>query len=138
MPFTDSQTLKIFLSYASEDVEIAEVLVIGLREAFPTAIDITVASEFQAGQNWRDQIDSSLEETDVIIVVATGRLKPGFSFTGYEIGYISNSIKHRPKMKLFPHLNRRIIPFAVLSTIPDTVNEMQGININPADLRVIR
>jgi hypothetical protein len=139
MGFSDSpQTLKIFLSYASEDFGITRALARGLRNAFPNSIEILFAGDFPSGLSWRQQINQSLNSCDILIAVATGRLKAGFSFTGYEIGFFANSLEIHPKMIHFPEYDRRMVPFAVLSAMPDTINEMEGINIDPEDLRAVR
>jgi hypothetical protein len=138
MPSVDNSPMKIFISYASEDQRIADVLKLSLKAAFRDDIDITMMSEFATGLNWRGVIQQSISETDIMIVVATGRLKPSHSFTGAEVGAFGQSIYTQPKMTKWPTLPRRMIPFAVLARVPDTINEFEGINIDRTTLRDVR
>ena len=138
MPFSENDALKVFISYASEDQSTADVLKLTLKAAFNENIEITMMSEFVTGLNWRGIIQKSISGTDVMIVVATGRLKPSHSFTGAEVGAFGQSIFTQPTMARWPFLQRRIIPFAVLARVPDTVNEFEGVNIDPNSLRDVR
>lgn len=138
MPYSTNNSLKIFVSYASEDGKIAEALAKALRATFVNSLEITMMSEFPMGINWRRLIDTSIGQTDVLIAIATGRLKPSHSFTGSEIGSFSFSMGANPKMARFNHLDRRMIPFAVLEKSPSTMNEFEGIDIDPAVLRDVR
>jgi TIR domain len=138
MPYSNSNTLNVFLSYASEDNKIAEALARTFRAAFVNAIDITMMGEFPGGLNWRRLIDESITRTDVLIAIASGRLKPSFSFTGFEIGSFSMSVRSQPKMTKFKNEDRRMIPFAVLARVPDAMNEFEGIDIDPTNLHDVR
>lgn len=138
MPYSNSNTLNVFLSYASEDNKIAEALARTFRAAFVNAIDITMMGEFPGGLNWRRLIDESIVRTDVLIAIASGRLKPSFSFTGFEIGSFSMSVRSQPKMAKFKNEDRRMIPFAVLARVPDVMNEFEGIDIDPTNLHDVR
>jgi hypothetical protein len=138
MPYTNSNAINLFISYASEDQKIADVLAKTLRAAFFNDIEITMMSEFPSGLNWRRFIDKSIAQTDIMIAIATGRLRQSHSFTGTEIGSFSFSMNAAPQMAKFNHLDRRMIPFAVLARVPDTMNEFEGIDIEPASLRDVR
>ena len=130
--------LKVFISHATEDGEIADALAKTLRASFVRSIEITKMSEFDLGVNWRQLIDDSINETDILIAIATGRLKPSHSFTGYEVGNFASSVRSNPKMGSFPQWERRMIPFAVLERVPDTMKEFEGIGIDPLALRAVR
>ena len=138
MPYSNSDSLNIFLSYASEDDKISEALARTLRAAFVDAIEITMMSEFPSGLNWRRLVDDSIAETDILIAIATGQMKPSHSFTGQEIGSFSFSTRSQPKMARFNSVDRRMIPFAVLPHAPETMNEFEGIDIDPANLCAVR
>src|SRR4051812_33456454 len=114
MPYSTEQNINIFLSYAQEDQAIADAIASILRKAFFDTFDITMMSEFPTGLNWRNLIDDAIETTDIMIAIVTGRLKPGHSFTGYEIGSFSFSMRSKPNMNIAPNVKRRMIPFAVL------------------------
>src|SRR4029077_12569956 len=126
----NSKAMKLFISYSSEDQQIADVLKLTLRAAFRDDINIIMMSEFATGLNWKGIIEQSISDTDVMIVIATGRLKPSHSFTGYEVGAFKQSVFAQPNMTKWPSLQRRMIPFAVLAQVPDTINEFEGINID--------
>ena len=134
----DSNAMKLFISYASEDQQIADVLKLTLKAAFRDEIYIIMMSEFATGLNWKGIIEQSISETDVMIVIATGRLKPSHSFTGYEVGAFKQSVFVQPMMTKWKSLRRRMIPFAVLAQVPDTINEFEGINIDQSSLRDVR
>jgi hypothetical protein len=138
MPYSNSNALNVFLSYASEDGLIAEALARALRTSFVDNIDITMMSEFPSGTKWRQLIQDSIAQTDLLIAIATGQLKPSHSFTGYEIGQFDYSLRENPTMSRFPELNRGMIPFAVLTRVPDTTNEFEGIDIDPTQFRDVR
>jgi hypothetical protein len=132
------ETLKIFISYATEDQNIADVLKLAIKTAFVDNVSIVMMSDFTTGLSWKNIIQKSIDETDVMIVIATGRLKPSHSFTGAEVGAFEMSVYSRPMMARWPTLQRRMIPFAVLARLPDTVNEYEGINIDVNTLRDVR
>jgi hypothetical protein len=138
MPYSNSNALNVFLSYASEDDSIADALARALRAAFVDQIDLSMMSEFPSGTKWRELIQDSISQTDILIAIATGQLKPSHSFTGYEIGQFDFSLGVQPKMKRFPKLKRGMIPFAVLTRVPDTTNEFEGIDIDPTLFRDVR
>jgi TIR domain len=137
MPYSNGQALKLFFSYASEDQQIADALSTTLRTAFATGIEVTMMSEFPPGINYRDFINDSISQTDVLIAIATGRLKPSHSFTGSEVGSFSFSMRSSPKIS-GTNQERRMIPFAILARVPDTINEFEGINIDPNSLQALR
>lgn len=134
MPYSDSKSLKLFLSYASEDQAIAGAFAECLLDSFDTNVEIQMMSKFQVGSNWRQLIDDDLDRADILIAIASGRLKPGHSFTGYEVGAFAFSCRRTPKMVTYENLTRRTVPFVVLSGVPDTVAEFQGIGIDPASI----
>ena len=59
MAYSDKDTLKIFLSYASEDQSTAKSVKLALKTGFSNDIDIVMMSEFVTGQNWRKIIQKS-------------------------------------------------------------------------------
>jgi hypothetical protein len=138
MTFSPERNINIFLSYAHEDQDIADAISSTLRSAFYDTFDITLMSEFQLGLNWRDVINESISATDIMIAIATGRLKPGHSYTGFEVGSFTASMKFQPNMKIAPEVARRLIPFAVLDQAPATLNEFEGIDIDPKALHALR
>jgi len=138
MPYSSAPNINIFLSYASEDQAIADAIADMIRKGFYDKFDITMMSEFPVGINWRSKIDDSIVVTDIMIAIATGRLKPGHSFTGYEVGSFMMSKRLNPNMRVGSNLPRRMIPFATLDRTPSTVNDFEGIDIDPQSLHTVR
>jgi hypothetical protein len=107
MQYSRDDTLKIFISHASEDNNLADVLAKTLRGTFANSIEIVMMSEFPMEMNWRQLIDKSINQTDILIAIATGRLKPTHSWTGLEIGSFTTSIGARKKMARRPPKSSR-------------------------------
>jgi TIR domain len=84
MPYTVEDRLNVFMSFASEDAGIANAIAATLRKAFPRDVEITTMNEFPLGENWRYLVDNSIAKTDVLVAVATGRLKPSHSVAQFE------------------------------------------------------
>ena len=86
--------INIFISYAHEDGELVASIDSLLRETFEFApLSIYRDIEIKEGQNWAKQIDTALQETDILLVIFTERMKMSHSYTGYEIGYFNRSIQ---------------------------------------------
>jgi hypothetical protein len=133
-----SDPLSLFLSYASEDRSIADALATCLSASFGDRIDLKRMSKFPLGASWREQINENLDRADVLIAIASGRLKPGHSFTGYEIGAFHFSCRKSSNMAAYPNISRISIPFAVLSGVPDTLSEFQGVGIDPQSIFAVK
>lgn len=139
------ERLHAFISYSSEDRDLATAIAEELRRAFnPTILKLTIDIEFSLGVNWRDRLRANLDTTDILLVVATGKQKVSHSFTGFEVGYFDSSVAHTPKMTNFPTQDRVMIPIAVFTKTPETMSDIQALNINtpfdpivvdPADLK---
>jgi hypothetical protein len=125
------ERLHIFISYSSEDRILATAIGEELRRTFnPAVLKLTIDVEFSLGANWRDRLKSDLDETDILLIVATGKPKASHSFTGFEVGYFDASIRHSPKMANFPTQDRMMIPIAVFTKTPDTVSDIEALQIN--------
>ena len=133
------ERLHVFISYSSEDRDLATAIAEELRRAFnPTILKLTIDVEFSLGSNWRDRLKADLDDTDVLLVVATGKQKVSHSFTGFEVGYFDASISHSPKMEHFPTQDRIMIPIAVFTKTPETMSDIQALQINaPFDPMVV-
>jgi hypothetical protein len=119
---TERQKLRIFISYASEDRDIA----IAIGDAFVASLDDDFAEInldkwfLQAGYDFQRQIERKLDQTDVLIVVFTGVEKESHGYTGWEVGYFTHAMKDRPTSRQVPiFLNRP----------PPTLSVQQGISI---------
>ena len=129
--FSESKSLKLFLSYAAEDQTISDVLANCLSAAFGDRIELARMSTFEMGAAWRQDINQYLNRADVLIAIASGRLKPGHSFTGYEIGAFDCSRGKSAAMLTYPNCSRIAIPFAVLCGVPAALSEYEGVDIDP-------
>src|SRR4051812_30256530 len=93
------ERLHVFISYSSEDRDLATKIGEELRRAFnPAILRLTIDVEFALGSNWRDRLKADLDEADILLVVATGKQKVSHSFTGFEVGYFDSSVTHTGKM----------------------------------------
>jgi hypothetical protein len=93
-----ARRFRIFISYASEDYQIAEAmrkcLTLALGDVFA---EINIDKWFlQPGIDFKKQIRSKLEITDVLIVVYTGTEKPSHGYTGWEVGYFDRVMLTSP------------------------------------------
>jgi hypothetical protein len=121
----------IFISYASEDTELASSVGEELLQMFSLApVDVFRDVGILGGDDYRTAIDNALDNTDILLVLLTDRLKPTYSYPGYEVGFFKKSIKDRPK--IFGDLDRVIIPVCIGSDNPDTMHYIQSIKI-PSD-----
>jgi TIR domain len=125
------ERLHVFVSYSSEDRDLATAIAEELRRAFsPAILRLTIDVEFSLGSNWRDRLRTDLDTTDILLVVATGKQKVSHSFTGFEVGYFDSSVAHCPKMANFPNQDRVIIPVAVFTKTPETMSDIQALQLN--------
>ena len=125
--------LNIFISYAREDRELVGSIENLLKDTFEFApLNIHRDVEIKEGQNWAKQIDTALQEADILLVIFTDRMKMSHSYTGYEIGYFNRSIQQNPKGPA--GFERIYIPFCVGADIPDTMHDIQGVSIGADDV----
>jgi hypothetical protein len=121
--------LHVFISYASEDVGLAQAINSGLRNAFPLGtFKMTLASDLKLGINWRSELEEALSDADILLIVASGRNKPSHSYTGYEVGFFSASKLASKSMRNFD-FERLIIPIGVIARIPDALADIEGLNL---------
>src|SRR6476660_4645434 len=120
--------INIFISYAHEDGELVSSIDSLLRETFEFApLSIYRDIEIKEGQNWAKQIDTALQETDILLVIFTERMKMSHSYTGYEIGYFNRSIQQNRRGSA--GFDRIYIPFCIGADVPDTMHDIQGVSI---------
>jgi TIR domain len=121
--------LHIFISYASEDVGLAQAINSGLRNAFPLGtFKMTLASDLKLGINWRSELEEALSDADILLIVASGRNKPSHSYTGYEVGFFSASKLASRNMRNFDS-ERLVIPIGVIARIPDALADIEGLDL---------
>lgn len=119
---TEPRMLRIFISYASEDLKIAHSIARGLSEALPEGFaEVCLDKWFlQAGEKFKKEIESKLERTDILVIVYTGLSKPSHSYTGWEVGFFEGVKRGDP--------SRRIVPL-FLDEVPATAAEFQGCSL---------
>jgi len=120
---TEPRILRVFISYASEDQQIALAIANAIRTALGDGFaEIYIDKlSLQAGDEFKKQIELKLEKTDIFVIVFTGTEKKSHSFSGWEVGYFDRVMKTSP--------DRKIIPL-FLENLPVTASEIQGISLN--------
>jgi hypothetical protein len=121
--------LRLFISYASEDLKLAVAIASGLRSAlgeYFAEINLDRWS-LQAGEEFKKQLATKLAQSDILIIIYTGMDKHSHGFTGWEVGFFEGVMRSSPESK-------RIIPM-YLEFPPDTVSGYQGVGLKiPRDV----
>jgi len=100
-------SFNIFISYASEDLAIANAVATCFRTALPDLFAVVnIDTEFlDPGTAFQAQIEAKLQETDVFIILYTGAEKLSHGYTGWEVGYFDRIMRvdpgHREKVSLY-------------------------------------
>lgn len=124
---------RIFISYTNEDSALASAIHRCLTNAFLQAdLRVDLMKEFRPGTEWRAEIDDSLSNADLLLLVYTGQLKPSHSWTGYEVGFFSSEIKKRRTR--FPDVPREIVPINFLRAREATTEIIEGIEFSAAEV----
>ena len=128
-------TTKVFLSYASDDNEIATAIEDALnqlaKQIFFNLEIIRDIHTFQQGQQLKKQVINYLEVTDILFIIYTETLKSSHSYTGFEIGAFSVYIKQDIAKQ--GRSDRRIVS-VYLDDPPVTEVDILGIKLNTAAL----
>jgi hypothetical protein len=97
-PQAEPPVLRLFISYASEDVGIALAIAKGLREALGDGFaEVSMDKWFlQAGDVFKKELEAKLEKTNELVIVYTGVDKQSHSYTGWEVGYFERGMKSHP------------------------------------------
>ena len=123
-----SNTVNIFISYATEDKELVGDINNVLQQLFDYAsLTIFHDQSILGGENWAEKIDRELDKADILLIIYTEQKKYSHSYTGYELGYFRNSIKQNPKSP--SGLDRIYIPFCIGAEIPLTMHDTQSVTI---------
>jgi hypothetical protein len=118
------ERFRFFISYAHEDRRIAEAVEAMIRAAMGPSADVFMDEALSFGVLFEEEIKKELDETNVLVVVHSGILKPAFAFPGLELGYFIRSMEDKTRED-FP---RRIVPI-YSGEPPDAVRGQQGIDI---------
>jgi hypothetical protein len=125
-----SEQVSIFISYASEDKDLAASFEAELLQLFSYTPAVKVFRDvgIERGKNYRTVIANALNAADILLVILTDRMKPGFAYPGFEVGFFTKSLEERPKM--FGGQDRRIIPVCIGAENPATLDYIQAIKIS--------
>lgn len=127
------QRINIFISYASEDVELVASIHRLLNDTFAFApLFIYRDIEIKQGQNYATAIDEALDQADILLVIFTERMKMSHSYTGYEVGYFNRSKRQHPVGST--GLERIYIPFCIGADIPDSLHYIEGMSIGKDEI----
>jgi hypothetical protein len=112
---------RIFLSYASEDLTIVTAIASCFKTALPDFFtDVTYDKEFlEPGSPFKTKIESTLQDTNVLIIVYTAAEKPSHGYTGWEVGYFDHIMRTDP-------VGRKKISLYLYDP-PDITSSEQGI-----------
>jgi hypothetical protein len=113
-----------FVSYASEDRKIADAVETMIKAAMGPSADVFLDEALSFGVSFEEEIKKKLDETNVLVVVHSGILKPAFAFPGLELGYFMRIMEGETRGD-FP---RRIVPI-YSGKPPDSVKGQEGIDI---------
>jgi hypothetical protein len=137
----EHRPIRVFLSYASEDVEIARAFyesLVALKGKCGDNIR-TVWDEmtFEIGSELRNDIEEQLFLSDYLFIIYTGVLKKSHSYTGAELGFYRGLI--RADQHGGQNSGRKIIPIYFGSPPPANQAEL-GLNlqISSAQLKMPR
>lgn len=122
----EPRILRIFVSYASEDLLIAKPIATAFRDSLHAGYaDVSFDKWFmEMGIDFKLQIEAKLEKSDVFIIVYTGVDKP---FASWELGFFEALRRNDPR--------RRIVPL-YLEHLPKIGDEYEGRSLNiPKDVR---
>jgi hypothetical protein len=117
-----ARRFRVFISYASEDYQIAEAirkcLTLALGDVFA---EINIDKKLlEPGIPFKKQIQLKLEDTNVFIIAYTGAEKQSHGYTGWEVGYfdrVMETLPNRVKVALY------------LETPPAISAEDQGVSL---------
>jgi hypothetical protein len=118
---TTATILRLFISYAHEDLPIATAVAKCLRTALGNVFAIVNIdrSFLEAGIDFREQIKARLEESDVFISLYTGLDK---QWPAWEIGYFEGLTNHR-------QVDRRLVPI-FFKKPPPAIAYYQGLDLD--------
>ena len=125
-----SRRLRIFISHASEDLNLACTIAGCLKNALGDFPQINLDKWFmELGKDFRAQLQDRLQESDILIIVFTGLNK---GYTGWEIGFWEGlSGLHSQSDDDAAFQKKRLIPL-YLGTPPEVVSSYQGVDLGIA------
>ena len=127
-------TLTIFLSYSHDDDDLLRSIHTCLQAALnSTIIEINFDKKtFEGGDNIRDSVKSTLDQTDILVPIQSKRLGSNFGYTGFEVGYFEGIMKLPPNWEF---VGRKIVPISVCGPIGVTADRLTvSLGITPQSL----
>jgi len=120
---TAPRIFRIFISYASEDLGVATAIATCLKVALPDFFaEINLDRELlDPGMAFKKQIEATLQNTDVFIIVYSGAQNQSRGFTGWEVGYFDHVMR-------LDASGRRKVPFFLYNP-PATLADEEGIRL---------
>jgi hypothetical protein len=123
LPRPEPRVLKLFISYASEDLPMATAIATCLRTALGLGnafAQVNIDRSFlEIGKDYREQIQNRLQESDVFICLYTGLDK---QWPAYEIGYFEGQMTGDDQP-------RELVPI-YFSKPPPAIAGYQGIDLD--------
>jgi hypothetical protein len=105
------QKFNVFLSYSSEDLEIARALRQELMLFDVDDIDVFQdAANIRSGANWRELLQKKLKDCQWLIAVHTGEERTSHSFPGWEVGVFETEHLGDDRAKIFCLYDTKVTP----------------------------
>jgi len=126
-----SRRLRIFISHASEDLNLACTIAGCLKNALGDFPQINLDKWFmQVGKDFRAQLQDRLQESDILVIVFTGLNK---GYTGWEIGFWEglSGLRSQSDDDDSAYEKKRLIPL-YLGTPPEVASSYQGVDLGIA------
>jgi hypothetical protein len=129
-----NKTLNYFISYATEDREIANFISnllkksLGVKKANEPFIKIFKdydSLRIGYDEGYKKEIQERLRNTDRLIIIYTGQQKSSHGYTGWEVGYYDNEVEHHKTRKT----ESKKVVFHTTDKPPKVLEEIQALNI---------
>jgi hypothetical protein len=121
----------VFISYASEDHDIAQAVYQSLQALGETVYDrvkiFLDSKSMDGGDEIRTDIKTGLKKSDFLVVLYTGLFKHSHGYTGFEIGFFEALIEE--EIAKFGQTSRRIV-YLFCGDTPSVGDGILGISIN--------
>ena len=121
----------VFISYASEDHDVAQAVYQSLQALSETIFDrvriFLDSKSIEASDEIRQDLRAGLRKSDFLVVLYTGQLKKSHGYTGWELGFFEALIEEEKKQGN-GETSRRII-YLFCGETPPTGEGILGINI---------
>jgi hypothetical protein len=127
----------VFISYASEDHDIAQAVFQALQAVSGTVFDriwtFLDSKSIDPGNEISDEIKAGLNKSDFLVVLYTGRFKHSHGYTGWEVGFFQRLIDEERASS--GRTTRKII-YLYSGEMPSIGKDILGISIDvdPEDL----